>query len=118
MQSFIGAAEGVFRRPLPQSRWDTEAVNGVNGVLWRLTDCKWTVERSAPRVDPNRHCHLQEYEFIGNESQSKTMMNLELLWVVKAATRTRTGNERKPTQIIALSDLDISARSRKIGSKE
>ena len=53
----IGNADGVFsareiRRLEPQSRWDTEAINSVIGVPWRMTDGKWTVDRPEVRVDP------------------------------------------------------------------
>ena len=49
-ECFIGNATGVFRareiwRLEPQDRWDTEAVNSVIGVPWRMTDGKWTVDR-------------------------------------------------------------------------
>ena len=42
-------AEGVFRareirRLEPQSRWDKEIINSVIGMLWRLTDDRWTVD--------------------------------------------------------------------------
>ena len=33
-------------------RWDTEAVNSVIGVPWRMTDGRWTVDRPEVRVYP------------------------------------------------------------------
>ena len=56
-ECFIGNADGVFRareiqRLEPQDRWDTEAVNNVMGVPWRMTDGRWTVDRPKARVDP------------------------------------------------------------------
>ena len=56
-ECFIGNADGVFRareieRLEPQDRWDTEAINSVIGVPWRMTDGKWTVDRPEVRVDP------------------------------------------------------------------
>ena len=56
-ECFIGTAEGVFtaregRRLEPQSRWDKEAVHNVIGVLWRLTDGRWTVDRPDVQEDP------------------------------------------------------------------
>ena len=56
-ECLIGDADGVFRareirRLGPQDRWDTEAIISVIGVPWRMTDGKWTVDRSAVRVDP------------------------------------------------------------------
>ena len=55
--SIGNADDGVFRareiwRLEPQDGWETEAINGVIGVPWRMTDGKWTVERQAVRVDP------------------------------------------------------------------
>ena len=41
-----------FLRLEPQDRWDTEAINSVIGVPWRMTDGKWTVDRPEVRVDP------------------------------------------------------------------
>ena len=46
-ECFVGTADGVFRareiRSLDsQSRWDTEGINSVIGVPWRMTDGKWT----------------------------------------------------------------------------
>ena len=54
---FIGNADDVFRareirRLGPQRRWDTEVINSVIGVPWRMTDGKWTVDRPEVRVDP------------------------------------------------------------------
>ena len=63
-ECFIGNADGVFRareivfrareirRLEPQDRWDTEAVNSLIGVPWRMTDGKWTVDRPEAQVDP------------------------------------------------------------------
>ena len=56
-ECFIGNADGVLRareirRLEPQDRCDTEAINSVIGVPWRMTDGKWTVDRPAVRVDP------------------------------------------------------------------
>ena len=34
-----------------QDRWDTDAINSVIGVPWRMTDGKWTVDRPEVRVD-------------------------------------------------------------------
>ena len=56
-ECFNGNADGVFRareigRLQPQDRWDTEAVNSVIGVPWRMTDGRWTVDRPEVRVDP------------------------------------------------------------------
>ena len=56
-ECFIGNADGVFRareirRLEPQVRWDTETINSVIGVLWRMTDGKWTVDRPELREDP------------------------------------------------------------------
>ena len=47
-ESFVGAAEGVFRarevrRIEHQDRWDKEAINNVIGVPWRIADGKWIV---------------------------------------------------------------------------
>ena len=57
-ECFIGNADGVFRarevrRLEPQDRWDTEAINNVIGVPWRMTDGGWTVDRPEAQVDPN-----------------------------------------------------------------
>ena len=41
-----------IRRLKPQDRWDTEAINSVIGVPWRMTDGRWTVDRPEARVDP------------------------------------------------------------------
>ena len=54
---FIGNAGGVFRareiwRLEPQDRWDTEAMNRVIEVSWRMTDGRWIVDRPEVRVDP------------------------------------------------------------------
>ena len=54
---FIVNASGVFRarkiwRLEPQDRWNTEAINRVIGVPWKMTDGKWTVDRLEVRVDP------------------------------------------------------------------
>ena len=53
-ECFIGNANGVFRaleirRLEPR---DTEAINSVIGVPWKMTDGKWTVDRPEVRVDP------------------------------------------------------------------
>ena len=50
-------SEGVirareFRRIKHQDRWDTEAINNVIGVPWRLVDDKWTVDRPMVQIDP------------------------------------------------------------------
>ena len=55
---FIGNADGVFRareirRLEPQDRWDTEAINNVIGVLWRMTDGRWTVDRPESQGGPH-----------------------------------------------------------------
>ena len=55
-ECFIGTAEGVFRacesrRLESQSRRDNETNSSVIGVVWRLTDGKWTVGRPEVRVD-------------------------------------------------------------------
>ena len=52
----FGNADGVFRareirRLEPQDRCDTEAVNSVIGVPWRMTDGKWTMDRPEVRVE-------------------------------------------------------------------
>ena len=56
-ECFIGNADGVFRareirRLEPQDRWDTDAINNVIEVPWRMTDGRWTVDRPEARVDP------------------------------------------------------------------
>ena len=56
-ECFIGNAHSVFRareirRLEPQDRWDTEAINNVIGVPWRMTDGRWTVNRPEAQVDP------------------------------------------------------------------
>ena len=56
-ERFTGIADGVFRaheirRLEPQDRWETEAINSVIGVPWRMTDGRWTVDRPEVRVDP------------------------------------------------------------------
>ena len=58
-ECFIGKADGVFRareiwrlEPELQDRWDTEAINSVIGVPWRMTDGKWTMDRPEVWVDP------------------------------------------------------------------
>ena len=56
-ECFNGNADGVFRgrqiwRLERQDRRDTEAINSVIGVLWRMTDGRWTVDRLEARVDP------------------------------------------------------------------
>ena len=56
-ECFIGNSDGVvrardFRRLEPQMSWDTEAINSVIGVPWRVSDGKWTVDRPEVRVDP------------------------------------------------------------------
>ena len=56
-ECFIGNADGEFRareirRLEPQDRWDTEAINRVIGVPWRMTDGKWTVDRPEVQADP------------------------------------------------------------------
>ena len=37
----------------PWSRWDKETTNSVIGVLWRMTDGRWTADTPGIRVDPN-----------------------------------------------------------------
>ena len=62
-----------------------------------MTNDRWTVSRPAVRVDhvQSRHCHLQEHESIGKESQSVTV-------VVSRLQRDQgQENEHKPTQIDA-----------------
>ena len=55
-ECFIGNADGVLRarerRVEPQSRWNKEATNNVIGVLWRMTDGRWKVDRPEIRVGP------------------------------------------------------------------
>ena len=56
-ECFIANADGVFRareirRLEPQDIWDTEAINSVIGVPWRMTDGRWTVDRPEAQVDP------------------------------------------------------------------
>ena len=41
-----------IRRLEPQDRWDTEAINIVIGIPWRVTDGRWTVDRPEARIDP------------------------------------------------------------------
>ena len=48
----VATAECLFRwrevrRIEQQDRWDTEAINSVIGVLWRMLDGKWTVDRPS-----------------------------------------------------------------------
>ena len=43
VECFIGNADGLFRareiwRLEPQDRWDTEAINSVIGLPWRMTE--------------------------------------------------------------------------------
>ena len=57
-ECFIGNADCVFRalqirRLEPQSRRDTETINGVIGIPWRMTEGKWTADRPEVRVDPD-----------------------------------------------------------------
>ena len=56
-ECFVETAEGVFRarevrRIEHQDRWDKEAINNVIGVLWRIADGKWTVDRPVTQIDP------------------------------------------------------------------
>ena len=56
-EGLIANADGVFRareiwRLEHQDRWDTDAINSVIGVPWRMTDRRWTVDRPEVRVDP------------------------------------------------------------------
>ena len=32
--------------------WGTRAINSVIGVSWRISDCKWNVDRRATQIDP------------------------------------------------------------------
>ena len=53
-ECFAETAEGVFRarevrRIQHQDRWDKEAINNVIGVLRRIVDGKWTVDRAVTR---------------------------------------------------------------------
>ena len=55
-ECLIGTADGVVRarkvrRLEPQTIWDKEAVNNVIGVLWRMTDGRWTADRPEIRED-------------------------------------------------------------------
>ena len=55
-ECFMGTADGrsrarEVRRLEPQSRWSKDAVNNVIGVWWRVTDCRWIVERPETQVD-------------------------------------------------------------------
>ena len=57
-ECFIGNADGVFTAReiritgTSGQVGNTEAVNSVIGVPWRMTDGKWTVDRPDVRVDP------------------------------------------------------------------
>ena len=64
-QEFVPFGEKVLARQItteptnrmnpryqPQDRWDAQAVHSVIGVLGRMTDGKWTVDRPEVRVDP------------------------------------------------------------------
>ena len=55
MQSVSLGLQMLFSEPCEirrlelQSRWDKEAINNVIGVLWRMTDGRWTANRQEIR---------------------------------------------------------------------
>ena len=103
-ECFIGNAEGVFgareiRRLEPQSRWDTEAVNSVSGVPWRITDGRCTVDRPEVRVDP---IPIPPLPFEGARIQREESAEPRL--DAQVATQSRTTKGHKTTQIASESE--------------
>ena len=84
-------------------RWDTEAINSVIGVPWRMTDGRWAVDRPEAQVDPTQslRCRLREHESRGRESPSKTLMSSEPRSDAQVAMQSKTRKEHRHTQIAA-----------------
>ena len=109
-ECFVGNASGVFRareirRLEPQDRWDTEAMNRVIEVPWKMTDGRCAVDRPEVRVDPFRsiRCLSREHELRGKESPRETSTSSEPRLDVQAALQSRT-IEHRHTQSVAGSE--------------
>ena len=86
-------------------RWDTETINSVRGVLWRLTDGRWTVDKPGDPIPIPAIVICRSTSSKGKGSQSKTSMSSEPLWNAQVATQSRTTNGHKPIQTVAESEL-------------
>ena len=110
-ECFIGNAGGVFRareiwRLEPLDRWDTEAMNRVIAVPWRMTDGRRTVDRPEVRVDP---IPIHPLPFAGarierKESPRETSTSSEPRLDVQAAMQSRTMKQHRHTQRVAGSE--------------
>ena len=111
-ECFIGNADGVFRareirRLEPQSRWDTEVLKNVIGVVpqrMQTANGRWTDQKFEWTRSQSRHCHFQEHESRGKESPRKTSTSSDPRLDVQAAMRSGTTKERNFTQIVAESE--------------
>ena len=110
-ECFMRNADGVFRareirRLEPQSRWDTEAVNSVIGVPWR-------VDRPEVRGDSNP---IPPLPFAGAQVLRERVTKQDIdecratIVDAQVAMQSRTSNGRKPTQIAAQSESKNASR--------
>ena len=124
-ECFIENADGVFRarevrRLEHQSRWDKDAINNVIGVLWRMTDGKWTVDRLEAREDPIPILPLP-FEGASVQRERITKQDIERssepLSDVKVATRSKTTRGHRHNQIVARNELKDAFESLHNGQK-
>ena len=102
-ECFTGNADGVLearkiRRLTPQSRWDKKAIKNVIGVLWRMPDGRWTVDRPEIRVDPIPILPLSFEGALSRRSKSST--NSEFYSDAQVATQSKTTEGREPIHIV------------------
>ena len=124
-ECFIGNADGVFRareirRLELQDRWDTEAINNIIRVPWRMTDGRWTLDRPEAQVDPiqSLRCRSRVYEYRGRESPSETSTSSEPRLDAQAAMQSGTTKEHKHTQIVANCELRSDSEPLRMGQRD
>ena len=124
-ECFIGNADGVFRageirRLESHDRWDTEHINSVIGVPWRMTDGRWTLDRPEVRVDP---IPIPPLPFEGARIQGERITRQDID-EFGATIRCNQGQQKSTSTLRSLQNANRrmpqnhSAWSRKGGSKK
>ena len=123
-ECFIGNADGVFRgreirRLEPQDRWDTEAINNVIGVPWRMTYWRWTVDRPEAQVDPIPSPPLPfEGARVQRERITKKDINEFGATIGCPGCNAGTSKEQKHTQIVAECELRSDSEPLRMGQRD
>ena len=123
-ECFIGNVDGVFRareirRLEPWSRWDKEAVNNVIGVLWRMTDGRWIVDRPEVREDPIPIPPLP-FEGVRVQRERITKKDIEKCGATvgcQGCNAIKTTRGHRHTHIVAVSGLKDVSESLHKGQK-